>query len=99
MESWLVDFKSASSTNRRSFDAGGSLTAWGVTKTKDRFKAAVVGAGVSDWEGMVMSASSPELEVSRFVCHHMEEAYLDTKTKGRNRTKGPMGSRRRRTIP
>lgn len=42
---------------------GGSLTAWGVTKTKNRFKAAVVGAGAVDWEGMVMQSASPELEV------------------------------------
>lgn len=42
---------------------GGSLTAWGVTLTKDRFKAAVVGAGVSNWEGMIMESGSPELEV------------------------------------
>ncbi|RDB29887.1 putative peptidase YuxL [Hypsizygus marmoreus] len=41
---------------------GGSLTAWGVTKTKDRFKAAIVGAGASNWEGMVMESGSPELE-------------------------------------
>ncbi|KAF5379112.1 hypothetical protein D9615_005874 [Tricholomella constricta] len=41
---------------------GGSLTAWGVTKMKNRFKAAIVGAGVSNWEGMVMDSGSPELE-------------------------------------
>ncbi|KAF8068855.1 Alpha/Beta hydrolase protein [Lyophyllum atratum] len=41
---------------------GGSLTAWGVTKTRNRFKAAIVGAGVSNWEGMVMDSESPELE-------------------------------------
>ncbi|KAG6919834.1 hypothetical protein DXG01_000339 [Tephrocybe rancida] len=43
---------------------GGSLTAWGVTKTKNRFKAAIVGAGVSNWEGIVMDSGSPELEAS-----------------------------------
>ncbi|THH14407.1 hypothetical protein EW146_g5925 [Bondarzewia mesenterica] len=42
---------------------GGSLTAWGIAKTKSRFKAAVVGAGVANWEGMVMESASPELEV------------------------------------
>lgn len=59
MESWSTVYKTTVHLhiNTRS-NAGGSLTAWGVTKTKDRFKAAVVGAGVSDWEGMVMSASS-----------------------------------------
>ncbi|KAJ3782250.1 Alpha/Beta hydrolase protein [Lentinula aff. detonsa] len=41
---------------------GGSLTAWGVTLTKNRFKAAIVGAGASNWEGMVMESGSPELE-------------------------------------
>ncbi|ETW78103.1 hypothetical protein HETIRDRAFT_454145 [Heterobasidion irregulare TC 32-1] len=43
---------------------GGSLAAWGVSKTKNRFKAAVVGAGVSNWEGMVMESASPELEIA-----------------------------------
>ncbi|KAF9467818.1 Alpha/Beta hydrolase protein [Collybia nuda] len=41
---------------------GASLAAWGVTKTKTRFKAAVIGAGASNWEGMVMDSGSPELE-------------------------------------
>ncbi|KAK0470559.1 Alpha/Beta hydrolase protein [Armillaria novae-zelandiae] len=41
---------------------GGSLAAWGVTQTKTVFKAAIVGAGVSNWESMVMEAASPELE-------------------------------------
>ncbi|KAK0449851.1 Alpha/Beta hydrolase protein [Desarmillaria tabescens] len=41
---------------------GGSLTAWGVTQTKTMFQAAIVGAGVSNWESMVMEAASPELE-------------------------------------
>ena len=41
---------------------GGSLTAWGVTQTKTRFKAAVIG-GATHWEGMVMESGSPELEV------------------------------------
>ncbi|KAJ4489909.1 Alpha/Beta hydrolase protein, partial [Lentinula aciculospora] len=41
---------------------GGSLTAWGVTLTKNRFKAAIVGAGASNWESMVMESGSPELE-------------------------------------
>ncbi|KAI0322906.1 Alpha/Beta hydrolase protein [Amylostereum chailletii] len=41
---------------------GGSLTAWGVSMTKTKFKAAVVGAGVTNWEGMVMESGSPELE-------------------------------------
>ncbi|KAG6919833.1 hypothetical protein DXG01_000338 [Tephrocybe rancida] len=42
--------------------AGGSLTAWGVTKTRDRFKAAVVGAGRSNWGELTMKSGSPELE-------------------------------------
>ncbi|KAF5357248.1 hypothetical protein D9756_006666 [Leucocoprinus leucothites] len=43
---------------------GGSLTAWGVTQTKTRYKAAVVGAGATNWEGMVMESASPELEAA-----------------------------------
>ncbi|KAJ7272079.1 Alpha/Beta hydrolase protein [Mycena haematopus] len=43
---------------------GASIAAWGVTKTKTRYKAAIIGAGVSNWEGMVMESGSPELEVA-----------------------------------
>ncbi|TFK32017.1 Alpha/Beta hydrolase protein [Crucibulum laeve] len=43
---------------------GGSLTAWGVTQTKSRFRAAIVGAGATNWEGMVMESGSPELEAA-----------------------------------
>ncbi|KAJ7451763.1 Alpha/Beta hydrolase protein [Mycena galericulata] len=43
---------------------GGSIAAWGVTKTKTRYKAAVIGAGVTNWEGMVMESGSPELETA-----------------------------------
>ncbi|KAF8199808.1 Alpha/Beta hydrolase protein [Mycena galopus ATCC 62051] len=41
---------------------GASIAAWGVTKTKTRYKAAIVGAGATNWEGMVMESGSPELE-------------------------------------
>ncbi|KAF9029988.1 alpha/beta-hydrolase [Hymenopellis radicata] len=43
---------------------GGSMAAWGITETKNRFSAAIIGAGVSNWESMVMEASSPELEAA-----------------------------------
>ncbi|KAJ6625782.1 Alpha/Beta hydrolase protein [Mycena sp. CBHHK59/15] len=43
---------------------GGSLGAWGVTKTKTRFKVAIIGAGATNWEGMVMESGSPELEIA-----------------------------------
>lgn len=39
------------------------MTAWGVTKTKTRFKAAIVGAGATNWESMVLESAAPELEV------------------------------------
>ena len=35
---------------------GGYLTAWGVGQTKNRFKAGVMGAGISDW-GMETATS------------------------------------------
>ncbi|KAF9467811.1 hypothetical protein BDZ94DRAFT_1294724 [Collybia nuda] len=41
---------------------GALLAAWGVTKTKTRFKTAIIGAGASNWEGMVMDSGSPEFE-------------------------------------
>ncbi|KAJ7105419.1 Alpha/Beta hydrolase protein [Mycena crocata] len=43
---------------------GGSIGAWGVTKTKTRYKAAIIGAGATNWEGMVMESGSPELEAA-----------------------------------
>ncbi|EJU00037.1 alpha/beta-hydrolase [Dacryopinax primogenitus] len=41
---------------------GGFLTAWGVSQTKDLFKAAVMGAGVCDWGMMAAESDMPEFE-------------------------------------
>jgi dipeptidyl aminopeptidase/acylaminoacyl peptidase len=40
---------------------GGFMTAWAVTQT-DRFKAGIMGAGVSDWGMMVMTSDVPDFE-------------------------------------
>ncbi len=40
---------------------GGFMSAWAVTQTQ-RFKAAIMGAGVSDWGMMVMSSDLPDFE-------------------------------------
>lgn len=40
---------------------GGFMSAWAVTQT-ERFKAAVMGAGVSDWGMMVMTSDLPDFE-------------------------------------
>ena len=40
---------------------GGFMSAWAVTQT-ERFKAAVMGAGVSDWGMMVMTSDVPDFE-------------------------------------
>lgn len=40
---------------------GGFMSAWAVTQTR-RFKAAIMGAGVSDWGMMVMSSDVPDFE-------------------------------------
>jgi len=53
------------------------LSAWGVTQTKSRFKAAVVGGGVSDWEVMVMESGLPELEVRLLFVNVMESQYAE----------------------
>ena len=42
---------------------GGFLTAWGVSQTKNVFKAGVMGAGVSDWGAMAAESDMPEFEV------------------------------------
>ncbi|KAI5121213.1 hypothetical protein M0805_007223 [Coniferiporia weirii] len=38
---------------------GGFMTAWGVTATKNRFKAGVMGAGISDWGQMAAESDLP----------------------------------------
>lgn len=40
---------------------GGFMSAWAITQTQ-RFKAAIMGAGVSDWGMMVMSSDVPDFE-------------------------------------
>ena len=42
---------------------GGFMTAWAVTQT-DRFKAGVMGAGVSDWHMMTMASDLPTFEAA-----------------------------------
>lgn len=42
---------------------GGFLSAWAVTQT-DRFKAAVVGAGVTDWSMLSLTSDVPSFEAS-----------------------------------
>lgn len=42
---------------------GGFLTAWAVTRT-DRFKAGVMGAGVSDWGAMALMSDVPSFEAT-----------------------------------
>ena len=62
------------------------MAAWGVSKTKSRFKAAVVGAGVSNWEGMVMESASPELEVRARALLALSSARLDISLCARSRS-------------
>lgn len=40
---------------------GGFMAAWAITQTR-RFKAAVMGAGISDWGMMVMEGEEPDVE-------------------------------------
>jgi dipeptidyl aminopeptidase/acylaminoacyl peptidase len=42
---------------------GGFMTAWALTRT-DRFKAGIMGAGVSDWGSMVAASDVPDFERS-----------------------------------
>ena len=39
------------------------MTAWAVTATKNRFRAGVMGAGVSDWGQLAAESDLPEFEV------------------------------------
>ncbi|KZO90220.1 alpha/beta-hydrolase [Calocera viscosa TUFC12733] len=39
---------------------GGFLTAWGVSQTKDLFKAAMMGSGISDWGALAIECEEPD---------------------------------------
>jgi dipeptidyl aminopeptidase/acylaminoacyl peptidase len=41
---------------------GGFMSAWAITQT-DRFKAAIIGAGVTDWGMMTMTTDVPDFEL------------------------------------
>ncbi|KAH7102705.1 alpha/beta-hydrolase [Auriculariales sp. MPI-PUGE-AT-0066] len=41
---------------------GGFMTAWGVSQTKNLFKAGCMGAGVSDWGALAAESDVPEFE-------------------------------------
>ncbi|EJD06472.1 peptidase S9 prolyl oligopeptidase active site domain protein [Fomitiporia mediterranea MF3/22] len=47
---------------------GGFMTAWGVATTKNRFKAGVMGAGVSDWGALMASSDLPGFEADLGGC-------------------------------
>lgn len=42
---------------------GGFMSAWAITQTR-RFRGAVIGAGVSDWNSMVMNSDLPSFEAA-----------------------------------
>ncbi|CCL99695.1 uncharacterized protein FIBRA_01716 [Fibroporia radiculosa] len=46
------------------YSQGGFLTAWGCTRPNNRFKAGVVGAGVTHWGFLAASSDVPELEAA-----------------------------------
>ncbi|KAF8574917.1 alpha/beta-hydrolase [Ramaria rubella] len=41
---------------------GGFLTAWGVSQTKNKFRCAIMGAGVSDWGALACESNLPDFE-------------------------------------
>lgn len=45
------------------YSQGGFLTAWGITRPNNTFKAAVDGSGVSDWGMLSTSSALPDVEV------------------------------------
>ena len=49
------------------YSQGGFLTAWGITRPNNNFKAAVVGGGVSDWGMLSASSDLPDIEVG-LIC-------------------------------
>lgn len=48
---------------------GGFLTAWGITRPENHFKAAVMIDGVSDWGSLVLSSDMPEFEAGSSYHH------------------------------
>ncbi|KAI5117832.1 hypothetical protein M0805_003309 [Coniferiporia weirii] len=55
---------------------GGFMTAWGVTATKNRFKAGVMGAGVSDWGQIAAESDMPEFEADLGGCAPWDTSVL-----------------------
>lgn len=45
------------------YSQGGFLAAWGCTRPNSLFKAAVIGAGPTDWGTMAMTSDLPDIEV------------------------------------
>lgn len=62
---------------------GGFLTAWGVGKTKKRFRAGIVGAGIVDWSGLAADSIFPDVLVSKA----MYECCTSSNTIGYTRVK------------
>lgn len=72
---------------------GGFMSAWAVTQT-GRFKAAVMGAGVSDWGMMVMTSDMPDFEQELG-----ESAPWDGETQRRHLELSPITFARHVTTP
>ena len=46
------------------YSQGGFLTAWGISRPNNNFKAAVNGAGVTEWAMLAATSALPDMEVS-----------------------------------
>lgn len=46
------------------YSQGGFLTAWGITRPNNTFKAAVNGGGISDWGMLAAFSALPDVEVN-----------------------------------
>ena len=51
---------------------GGFMTAWAVTQT-DRFKAAMMGAGISDWLNMHALTNIPDADILQLLVDPLEQ--------------------------
>lgn len=67
------------------YSQGGFLTAWGITRPNNTFKAAVVGGGVSDWGMLAAFSALPDVEATAIASDHSPAA-TDNRTGGASNT-------------
>ncbi|KZT55399.1 alpha/beta-hydrolase [Calocera cornea HHB12733] len=67
---------------------GGFLTAWGLGQTKDVFKAAVMGCGITDWATLLTESEEPDFQADLAGAWPWSENRVDIKASPITHVKG-----------